>query len=143
MKQKTEWVQLNRQIRAAEKELGMSHEDHQALVQAVTGEDSLKGQPVAKLALVARELDARKASGFKKSHKPYVRKIWAMWGALVKAEQVQAEDKRAALAAYVSNRIKREIQNPAQLDWLTKSEGNKIIEALKAWSEKAGLPQYG
>ena len=138
-KKKDDWNSLNRRIRATEKEAGMTREDHKALVQAITGSESLKGASVTSMKKVLAKLNAHSAPKHTKSSKPYVRMVWALWNKLVEAKEIEAKDTRAALVAYVNRLCKLDYTGAGQLEWLLFFQANKVIETLKKWHQKAGI----
>ncbi|OSQ41658.1 regulatory protein GemA [Thalassospira sp. MCCC 1A01428] len=130
------WQTLNRQIRAAEKERGIDRDAHQAMVQNITGKDSLGQCTDGEMRKIVAHLNGTRA-GFKPSAKGYVRKIWALWGSLKKAGALTATDTDAALLAFVNKHLKaRQFAHVRQLDWLTYDEAAPVIEALKDWDHR-------
>ena len=133
------WQNLNRQIRAAEKALGMDHDAHQAMVFQITDKTSLGDCTDTEMRKIVAHLNGRRA-GFKPSTKGYVRKIWALWGNLKKANALTASDTDAALLAFVNNHLKtRQFAHVRQLDWLTYDEAAPVIEALKNWDRRTKM----
>jgi len=130
------WQNLNRQIRAAEKERGMDQDAHQAMVQNITGKTSLGDCSDTEMRKIVAHLNGTRA-GFKKSAKGYVRKIWALWGNLKKAGALTATNTDAALLGFVNKHLKaRQFAHVRQLDWLTYDEAAPVIEALKDWDRR-------
>jgi len=132
------WADINRQIRGLEKELGMSHDDHQAFVLGVIGCDSLKGRPVKDMLAVRNALldeRAKARGGYQTSAKGHVRKLFALWGELKRQGKVTG-DIREGLMAFVNAHGGTAYTVPDQLNWLTAEEANPLIERLKAWANK-------
>ncbi|MEM7197151.1 MAG: regulatory protein GemA [Pseudomonadota bacterium] len=130
-----EWLALNRQIRAIENVLGMDADDHAAFVKAHTKKSSLGACNVKQLRVVLSELRKlqpknHKASGVSRSTKPYVRKIWALWGQLRDDGKLQG-DFRAGLRAFV-----KRMCNVDDPEFLTSAQAETVIEALKAWDKR-------
>ena len=136
MKKSTEWIVLNKRIRAAEKARGIKSDDHAALVEAATGKASLGQCTLKEMWAVLNMLNGH--HGGQRSHKAYVRKIWAIWGAMNRAGMLGAKDTRQALVAYVNKITGAAYTDPRQLDWLTYDKARRVIEALKAWMEREG-----
>lgn len=90
-----------------------------------------------------RPIRAGQAQGSRKrpmSRHGYIRKIWALWGNLKRADVLDATDTDAALVAFVNRHRKAgHMDSIDQLEWLDEAEASPIIEALKAWCRREGL----
>ena len=123
------------QIHVAVKQLGMTDEDHRALLFAeckVTSAGDLdwRGRK--------RYLDKLKSLGFKvkpKTKRPLAddaqsKKIRALWLTLADAGKVHNRAE-SALAAYVKRQT-----GVAALQWLSTEQASSVIESLKQWQAR-------
>ena len=124
------------QIHIAAKELVLDEELRRDVVEIAVGKRSTRQCTDAELGKV---VDAMKAKGWRPgrkgkkrpgSGKPYVRKIFAMWGALGRAGQLR-NNKREALIAFVKRMTG--IDDP---EWLDPAQAGVVIEALKSWQSR-------
>ena len=113
-------------IHIAKKSLAMVDDSYRALMMRITGEASAKDCSDAQL---IKLLDEFKRLGFaapkRKSDKPFVRMIYAIWGDL--KPFLSAPDD-SALASFV--RRQTGIDRP---EWLDGKQAIKVTEALKSW----------
>lgn len=124
-------------INIARAELGLDEDAYRALLARVTGKDSLRAMSDAER---RRVIDELKRQGFRirvakralpLSHKPYIRKIHALWKSCAGLGVVQ-DGSRSALRAFCKNRLAPEAGNVAiDPDMLTYQQAAPIIEALK------------
>lgn len=118
-------------IHIAKKQLGMEDDDYRALLRQLTGKDSLRAMTPAEhkaviRAMVARGFKVRPKGGKRRSSKPYVRLIWALWRSC--ADKGVVDDaSRTALRIFVKNRTG--VSDP---EFLTYDQASPVIEALKA-----------
>lgn len=124
-------------IQIARKALALEEDSYRALLQRVAGVGSSTLCSDQQLIAVLEEF---KRLGFaaptrKRSDKPHVRKIYALWRAL-KPHLTNGSD--AALAAFVKRQTG--VDKP---EWLDAVEGNKVIEGLKAWLWRMDEVRHG
>lgn len=140
-----------RLIAVACRDLGIDDDARKAMLLQRYGTDSRAALTDAQL----RDLvDHLKASGFtpkgssaapagarrSKSRHGYIRKIWALWGNLVRAGVIRSDDPDAALLGFINRHLKgRQIDLIGQLEWLTEAEARPVIEALKDWCKRQEL----
>jgi hypothetical protein len=120
--------QLVAAVHVAKKQLALDDETYRAIIERVTGERSSAHLTVAQLGSV---LDEFRRLGWKPahanySHKPHVRKVWALWSDLVRRGLVKGG--RVALRKFVFRMTK--VNDP---QWLTLEQAAKVTEGLKAW----------
>jgi len=120
-------------IHIARKQLAMDEPDYRAMVRRVAGADSAAALSEAALARIVAEFirmgwkaTANPAAAGRKSAKPHVRKIFALWGDLARRRLLK-DGSRAALVAFVERQTG--VSHP---DWLTAEQANKVTEGLKA-----------
>jgi phage gp16-like protein len=117
------------------------------LVHRITGFHSSKDASDAQLAALVNELTrlgfkpdsqiARKP-GFKKSGRPQVRLVHALWGELGRRGALTSNTKEA-LRAFCGNQAKRDA--PIDPEFLDGAQLRMVIEALKAWVERVVSPK--
>lgn len=117
-------------IQIARKALALDDGSYRALLRRITGLDSSALCSEPQLVAVLEEF---KRLGFaaptkRRSEKPHVRKIYALWKAL-KPHLTNGSD--AALAAFVKRQTG--VDKP---EWLDAQQGNKVVEGLKAWLKR-------
>ena len=121
-------------VHIAAKELGLDEETYRTVLDRCAGVSSAAEATDAQLDLVLAEF---RRLGWKprrrKSAKPYVRKIWAMWGELVR-RGIWRNRRRSSLRAFVKRQTG--IDNP---EWLTPSDADAVIEALKTIGCRGGI----
>jgi phage gp16-like protein len=124
------------QIHIAKKELGMDEMSYRATLQRVTGCNSSKGMTVNQRKAVIAEM---KRMGFRPkskfntraaSTKPYVRKVFALWGEL-KRKGIWREPSPQSLRRFVKN-----MTGCDDPEWLTYSQAEIVIEAMKKMKER-------
>lgn len=123
-------------IHVGKKQLGLADEDYRDLLEGATGKRSSADMNERERGAV---LEAMKALGFtpkpgpgrktKKATagKPYVAKIYALWGELERTRAL-AEPSLKALSAFVHRQTGLD-----RAEWLGPEEANKVTEGLKAW----------
>ncbi len=119
------------QIQIARKELKLVDDDYRSLLKRVTGHMSstqLNAADRSKVILELRRLGWQGGSKpqRKASEKPYVRKIFALWGQL-KKDGIWKNPDRKSLITFVKKMTDRD--DP---EWLSYAEATQVIEALKA-----------
>ena len=142
-----EWLRCNRAIRAAAKAQALTDDDRRAITQRTVGKDTLADCTDREMAAVLDALNGskpapQKRKPWRKSAKPYIRKIFALWREAGKSGAVDHAD-REALLAYV-RRMTQSARRPdgifdlRQLDWLSYAEAEPVIEGLKAMIARVG-----
>lgn len=133
-------------VHIARKELALAEESYRAILRRVAGWDSAADCTDAQLDAVLAEF--RRLGWKPKTKRPasgvaHVRKIYALWTAM---KGGLADGSDAALRAFVRRQTKS-AANPegiASPEWLDAAQANKVIEGLKAWSERiAAQPKGG
>lgn len=123
-------------VHIARKDLGLDEETYRAVLERVTGRSSAGELEERELSKV---IDAFKVKGWQpragkrpvtKSDKPFVRKVYALWGELHREGIVRGES-RSALRAFV-----KRLTGAADPEWLTLKEAMTVIESLKQWRER-------
>lgn len=134
-----EYAALNRALRAACKARGLDDDARRDLIESVTGHRSSKDCTGAQLRQVLVRLNGSVTSGrpFKPSSRADVRLIHALWGEL-KRREVLDNPTKAALRAFCANQTGAAgaVKDP---EHLTPAETRQVIEALKAWVDRAGV----
>lgn len=122
-------------IHIAKKALGFDDETYRAVLERITGETSSKNlSPAARAKLITEFYRfgwSNPVKTFKLSQKSYVRKIYALWGAL-KRDGIWREKSPASLHHFA-----KKITGCDNLEWLTYPEASKVIEALKSMQNRA------
>lgn len=138
------WSRGNRAIRAAVKAGGLTDDERRALMRRVVGKGSLADCTEREMAAILAALKGSAAEarrGWRRSSKAYIRKIYALWAAAGRSGAVARAD-RDALLAYVQRMTRSDrregIADLRQLEWLTYSEAEPIIEGLKAMVTRTG-----
>ncbi len=122
-------------VHIAKKELAMHEDSYRALLQRITGKDSAAACAEAELQAVMDEFKRlgwadRRAKP--RSRKAHVRMIYGVWADL---RPYLRDSSRLALRHFVQRQTATE-ERPdgiADPEFLTAQDGNKVIEALKAW----------
>ena len=129
-------------IHIAKAQLGLDDETYRALVLRVTGKTSSKDATTAKLVDLVNEMKAKgfqDSAGFRKSDKPDVRKIHALWGELKRLGALDSPTK-SALRAFCA-RMAATGAASTDPEFLTVPQCRKVIEGLKAWIDRVGANQ--
>ncbi len=122
-------------IHLARKQLALTEDSYRDILRRITGLDSAAAMRADQLDAVLREfarLGWKPKPAKRRSEKPQVRMIWAIWKDIV-ALQGHGDD--AALRAFVA----RQTKTPAHPDGISSPEfldaemGNRVAEGLKAW----------
>lgn len=149
-------------VHIAKKELGLSDDNYRAIMRRVTGKASsgvcsdielhqllsefkrLGWKPkTSSAARASSPKSGNRFSGeedaqniFKKSGKPHVRKVFALWSDLARSGAL-TDGSRTALQAFVQRQT-----GIASPEWLTAPQANQVTEGLKAMlarhKERAG-----
>ena len=132
------------QIHIAKKELSLDDETYRDVLQRVTGQrssaqlnDNQRGKVVAELKRLGfRPKSTHAAKGRRISDKPYVRKVFALWGEL-KRKGVWRDPSPHSLRRFVKKMTATEGDDGCDdLEWLTWPQANIVIEALKKMKER-------
>ena len=124
------------QIHIAKKQLGLDDETYRAVLMRVTRKVSSAAMNPAERSKVIAEM---KRLGFKPrgkftarkaSDKPYVRKVFALWGEL-KRKGLWRDPNPASLRAFV-----KKMTGVADPEWLSFAQATVVIEALKKIGER-------
>lgn len=133
-------------VHIARKDLGLDEDTYRDVLERVTGRASARDLDERDLSKV---IDAFKVKGWQpkagkrhvtKSDKPYVRKVYALWGELHRKGIVKGES-RGALRAFV-----KRTTTATDPEWLTLDQAMTVIEALKQWRarvEREALKKAG
>lgn len=118
--------------------LGLSDDDYRALLQTVTGQTSaatLNGAQRRKV------LDHLATLGVKTHKKPFdqAAKIAWLWKKLDQAQALK-DPSRSALLAFIGRTAGMAVSDPK---FLPVAEASKVIEALKAWLNRAQSGKRG
>jgi phage gp16-like protein len=122
-------------IHIGKKQLGLAEDDYRDLLERVTGHRSSaamsEGQRQAVLSEMQR-LGFKAAPAAKnKSPHAHVRKVFAVWGDMVRKGQLRQPDK-AALHSFCERQTG--IKNA---EWLSPEQASKVVEGLKAMQRRA------
>lgn len=124
-------------VHIARQQTDMPETEYRAMLQRVIGKSSAAGLSDTELDQVLAEFKAlgwkpttNPAAGKRISAKPYVRKIFALWGELARAGRLK-DGSRDALVAFVARQT-----GVAHPDWLTPAQANSVTEALKAMQQR-------
>jgi len=123
-------------VHIAKKELALADDDYRAIVERITGKASSRDCSDADLDRLLKEFKrlgwkpkAGTAIG-KKSGKPHVRKVYALWGELGRSGALH-DGSSAALQTFVERQTG--ISSP---EWLTPPQANQVTEGLKAMLQR-------
>lgn len=124
-------------VHLAKKELCLDDEVYRSVLERVTGHRSAASLSDRQLDQALREFrrlgwTPAEAQPRQRSQHPEVRKIWALWGDMCRSGCVR-EPTPAALRSFVER-----MTHVADPEWLTVEQARLVIEALKAWSRRAG-----
>lgn len=121
-------------IHIGKKALGLDDETYRDVLERITGQRSSAGLTDAKRRKVIDELVRlgwkNAPKGRPRSQKAYVRKIFALWGALKKAG-IWRDKRTGSLIKFV-----REMTGCDDPEWLEYHQASKVIEALKNMQER-------
>lgn len=115
--------------------------DWRAFLEHVTGERSTRAMTERQREAVIAELrrrGAKAARPFRKSDKPHVRKVFAVWGAMCR-EGIPDKPTRDGLRAFVAHMTRRD-DRPGGVgdpEWLDPRDARMVTEALKGWRARA------
>jgi len=128
-------------IKIGQQKLGLDDSTYRAMLGQVTGHQSAALLTASQRRAVLDHmtgLGAFKGQAKMAAH-PIARKVFALWAELHRAGKV-GDPSREALRAFVRRRTitKKHPAGVGDPEWLTASEANRVIEALKAWLERDG-----
>lgn len=131
-----------RALQATRRKAGIDDDAWRARLDGRYGVTSTKALTVVQANAELDDLN-RKGGGrvFKKSDKPYVRLIYALWTEAAKVGAIDNKS-RDALRAFVGRQLRASAgDDPAKVerlpDFLTPDEANKVSEGLKAMIRRA------
>ena len=123
-------------IHVAKKDLALTDDTYRAIIERITGKESSADCSDAQLEAVLAEfkrLGWKATKGTRRtSAKPWVRKIYAIWGDLRPLLDDATEE---TLRAFV-RRQTHSLKNPNGISdpkWLDAKEGTKVIQGLEGW----------
>ena len=134
---------LIQKIHIAKRDLGMDDMSYRGFLKRETGKKSCTHMSEAEL---RKLLEAFAKQGWTPnvkgkfrpaSPKPYVRKVYALWGQL-KRDGIWREKERASLVNFV-----RDLVGCDDPDWLSEEQASRVIYALEAMQRRATKPQEG
>ncbi len=111
--------------------------DWRTFLEQVSGSRSVKEMSDRQREEVVAELrkrGAKAARPFRKSDKPHVRKVFAVWGDMCR-EGIPEKANRDGLRAFVA-RVTRRDDRPEGVgdpEWLDPADAQMVTEALKSW----------
>jgi phage gp16-like protein len=122
-------------IHKAKADLALTDDCYRALLARITGQETSKGLSRVQVDAVLAEFrrlgwQAKSADGPRHrpaSDKPEIRKVFAIWGDMVK-QGIPRTPTRAGLLAYV-----RRMTGVDDPEWLSPTQAQKVIEGLKSW----------
>lgn len=127
---------LIKKVHVGKRELGLDDETYRSLLERVTGHRSAAKCNDQQLILVVKEM---KAKGFhvkqKKKYPAQLPKMRALWITLWCLRVVRNRQDRALLA-FTARQTGRPV---GDLSWVTPTDANKVIEALKDMCANAGF----
>lgn len=121
-------------IHIAKTQLGLDDETYRALLARVTGKHSSRDLNDREVDVVLGEfkrLGWRAKGGFRKSDKPYVRLVYALWSEAGRVGAVRDTGK-TALRAFVGRQLNGGAEVARDPEFLMPAEANKVAEGLKA-----------
>lgn len=109
-------------------------------LERVSGSRSVREMSERQREEVIAELRKRGAKAkrpFKKSDKPHVRKVFAIWGDMCRAG-IPDKPNRDGLRAFVARMTRRDDrpEGVADPEWLDPGDANMVVEALKSWRRR-------
>jgi len=128
-------------IHVAKRDLGLDDETYRSMLEGLTGKSSSRDLEAWELDrvidhMVSRGFQVRAGRGGKPAHKladdPQSKLIRHLWLKLHEMGEVKNPSEEA-LALFVRRQTKRD-----RLEWISSSQASQVIEALKAWVERAG-----
>lgn len=124
-------------VHVAKKELGLDEDLYRMTLRKVTGHESAAACTDAELARFLyhcreRGWAPKKRAGAELSKRREIRMIWAIWGELCSIPGAAHTPTRAGLRAFVARQSG--VEEP---EWLSSDKARLVIEALKAWRDRA------
>ena len=129
VKRRPERNVLVSRIHIARKELALEEESYRAILRRITGHDSCSKLDAEQLRAVIAEFERLGLRPrVRRSVKPHVRKVYAVWGSMAGLVE---DSGRGALHAFVLRQT-----GISSAEWLDGAQANKVIEGLKAWRKR-------
>lgn len=122
-------------VHIAKKDLGLDDATYRAIVTRVAGKGSSSDCTDPQLGALLAEftrLGWKPSKDTRRSNKPWVRKIYAIWGELRPLLDDATDE---TLRAFV-RRQTHSLKNPEGIgdpEWLDAKEGTKVIQGLQGW----------
>lgn len=117
-------------LHCAKRDLALDDDTYRDVLERVTGKRSAAELGDAGVIQVLEELRRRgwtpPAKSTRASDKPDVRKVWALWGQMVR--DGIAHGGRDGLRTFV-----KRMTNVEDPEWLTSEQARTVIESLKSW----------
>lgn len=120
---------MMRKLHVARKQLGLEDADYRALLQRVTNKTSSTELSIGQLHDVLEEMKRLGFRAKKTSHKPWVRKVYAIWADM--APMLRSGGTKDALRAYVQRQT-----GVSAPEFLDEPAARSVIEGLKAWRKR-------
>ncbi|MEM7047840.1 MAG: phage protein GemA/Gp16 family protein [Pseudomonadota bacterium] len=149
------WNNMNKAIRAIERQLGISHDDHVELMRELIGRDSLKGAPLGDMRKVLNHLqklmslatpNSVKENFAPRSPHRHIRFILVLWWLLADNGHLTrfpcggvGLDRTARIKA-LDRFVRRQTGGIIRKhQWVTPAHANGITQALRKWCYRAGV----
>lgn len=119
-------------LHCAKRDLGLDDDTYRDILERVTGKRSASNLGSAAIGAVLDEfkrLGWQSVSAPRKSNRPVIRKVFALWGAL-KELGVLRDHTREGLRGFIRRMTHGACDDP---DWMTDEQARIVIEALKDW----------
>jgi phage gp16-like protein len=126
-------------IKIAQKSAGLADDDYRTMLKRVAGVDSSTKLDAGSAGRVLEELDRLGAKPWPKASRrpmasqPLARKARAIWLMLHNLDQLESGSEKAL------NAFAKRITGKDDMTFSDNAELNKVVEALKAWSLRAGV----
>lgn len=130
-KTSAERLRFYRAVRAACHANEMDDDDRKALQSRLIGKESLSDMTIGEMARLLDHLNRSHAAPA--GHRPHIGKVRALWWSLYWLGVIEQKDDRA-----INTFVKR-VTGVSALRFLDHRTASKVIEALKAWLERAGV----
>ena len=128
-------------IHCAKKDLGLRDGDYRALLESETGARSCADLDLPALARVDRRLRdigqlkpapaPKRETEAKRSKRPEVRRIWAIWYSLGRAGALRVKDWRVGLRSWTREHFG--VDDP---EFLNRRQANRAVQQLQQWERR-------